>query len=197
MEQYAKKPAAEEHFVGLDVSLKTVSICVVDEAGVVLWRGDVVNEPAVVAASLSRRAPHLVRAVLETGSCGVHLYRGLVAAAVPVVCVCARQAKGALKCWITKTDANDAEGLAQLARTGWYREVHVKSGEAHVVRAHLLARRQLGKARRDFENQIRAMLRVFGVKVGAVARGRRPTGRERGAARGDGAPASRGPGAHR
>lgn len=172
MEQYAKNAAAEEHFVGLDVSLKTVSICVVDGGGVVVWRGEVINDPAAVAASLSRRAPHLARAVLETGSCGIYLYRGLVAAAVPVVCVCARQAKGALKSWINKTDANDAEGLAQLSRTGWYREVYVKSGEAHVVRAHLLARRQIGKARRDFENQIRAMLRVFGLKVGAVAQGR-------------------------
>jgi len=34
-----------------------------------------------------------------------------------------------------------------------------------VIRAHLLARR-------DFENQIRAMLRVFGIKAGTVAKGR-------------------------
>lgn len=161
-----------EQYAGLDVSLKAVSICVSDKAGSVLWRGEVANESTVVAKALLRHAPGLTRALLETGSSGVHLYRGLVSAGVPVVCVCARHAKSVLKCKVNKSDANDAEGLAQLARTGWYREVYVKSAEAHVIRAHLLARGQLAKARRDMENQIRAMLRVFGFKVGAVARGR-------------------------
>jgi len=161
-----------EQYAGLDVSLKAVSICVCDGAGAVSWRGEVANEADVVGAVLSRHAPHLVQAVLETGSCGIHLYRRLGAARVPVICVCARHAKGVLKCKVNKSDANDAEGLAQLARTGWYREVHVKSAEAQVIRAHLLARRQIAKARRDFENQMRALLRGFGIKVGAVARGR-------------------------
>ncbi len=172
MEEYAKEAVRNEHFVGLDVSLRDVSICVSDGAGEVLWRGDVINDPAAVASALSRHAPRLVRCVLETGSCGIHLYRGLEAAGVPIVCICARHAKGVLKCKVNKTDANDAEGLAQLARTGWYREVYVKSADAHVIRAHLLARRQITKARRDFENQIRALLRVFGLKVGAVAKAR-------------------------
>jgi len=78
---------------------------------------------------------------------------------------------------VNKTDANDAEGLAQLARTGWYRAVYVKSCDAHVIRAHvirahLLARRQAARARRDIENQIRALLRSFGLKVGAGSRRR-------------------------
>jgi Transposase and inactivated derivatives len=110
-------------------------------------------------------------AVLETGSCSIYLYRGLKALDVPVVCVCSRHAKGVLRCRVNKNDANDAEGLAHLARTGWYREVYVKSADAHEIRAHLLARKQIAKARRDFENQIRAMLRAFDLKVGQVAKG--------------------------
>ncbi len=51
-------------------------------------------------------------------------------------------------------------------RTGWYRRGYVKSAEAHVIRAHLLARGQAAKARHDFENQIRALLRISGYKVG-------------------------------
>jgi len=162
----------KEQYAGLDVSLKSVSIYISDEAGKLLWRDEVENEPSKVAQALAHRAPKLIRAVLETGSCGVYLYRGLKELGVPVVCVCARHAKGALRCRVNKNDANDAEGLAQLARTGWYREVYVKSTDAHEIRALLLARKQIAKARRDFENQIRAMLRVFGLKVGEVARGR-------------------------
>lgn len=166
------KQSTKEQYAGLDVSLKSVSICVSDGTGKVQWRGEVTNEPSEVAQVLSRRAPNLVRSVIETGSCGIHLYRSLEALDVPVVCVCARHAKSALRCRTNKNDANDAEGLAHLARTGWYREVYVKSAEAHEIRALLLARKQVTKARRDFENQIRAMLRVFGLKVGQVARGR-------------------------
>jgi transposase len=160
-----------DEYAGLDVSLKAVSICVCDAAGAVRWRGEVANEPEVVAQTLARHAPHLTRAVLESGSCGIHLHRELRALSIPIVCICARHAKGVLKCKVNKNDANDAEGLAQLARTGWYREVYVKSAEAHVIRAHLLARQQIAKARRDFENQIRAMLRTFGLKVGVVTKG--------------------------
>lgn len=161
-----------EQYAGLDVSLKAVSICVSDASGFVVWRGEVANDPSVVSRSLSRHAPHLVRAVLETGSCSIYLYRGLATLGLPIVCVCARHAKGVLQCRINKNDANDAEGLAQLARTGWYREVYVKSTSAHEIRAHLLARKQVAKARRDFENQIRALLRTFGLKVGQVTRAR-------------------------
>lgn len=166
------KNSTKEQYAGLDVSLKSVSICISDAAGKVRWRGEAMNEPSEIAEVLSRRAPNLVRAVIETGSCGIALYRGLDGLGVPVVCICARHAKGALRCRVNKNDANDAEGLAHLARTGWYRAVYVKSTEAHEIRTLLLARKQVNKARRDFENQIRAMLRVFGLKVGQVARGR-------------------------
>jgi len=166
------KKSIKEQYAGLDVSLKSVSICISDKTGELLWRGEVENEPSEVAQVLVRRAPNLIRAVLETGSCGIYLYRGLKELGIPVLCVCARHAKGVLRCRVNKNDANDAEGLAQLARTGWYREVYVKSTDAHEIRALLLVRKQVVKARRDFENQIRAMLRVFGLKVGEVARGR-------------------------
>jgi len=39
-----KKPI-KEVYAGLDVSLKSVSICISDEEGKVQWRGEVVNEP--------------------------------------------------------------------------------------------------------------------------------------------------------
>lgn len=64
------------------------------------------------------------------------------------------------------------KGLAHLARTGWYREVAAKRPEIRLARSLLLARRQLTKQRRDLENQVRALLRGFGLTVGTVARSR-------------------------
>ena len=57
-----------------------------------------------------------------------------------VVCLDARHARAALKMQINKTDQNDAEGLAQIVRTGWHRAVHVKSFGSHRARAFFGAR---------------------------------------------------------
>jgi transposase len=57
----------------------------------------------------------------------VHELRNL---GLEVVCLDARHARAALKMQINKTDQNDAEGLAQIVRTGWYRSHVLVSGEA-------------------------------------------------------------------
>jgi len=80
--------------------------------------------------------------VVETGGQSSWLHRELTARGLPVVIVDARRAKAVLSCRLNKTDANDAEGLAQLARTGWYREVAAKRPATRLVRALLLARQQ-------------------------------------------------------
>ena len=56
------------------------------------------------------------------------LYHGLQALGLTVVCIESRRAYQSLKSLAThKTDRNDARGLAHLARTGFYKPVHVKS----------------------------------------------------------------------
>ena len=84
-----------------------------------------------------------MRIGLETGPLTTWLWQALTDAGLPMVCLDARQAKAALNMRINKTDDNDAEGLAQLVRSGWYREVRVKSREAMLVRSLIGARTQL------------------------------------------------------
>jgi transposase len=143
---------------------------VVDGSGAVVSRGREVTHPELVAAAIGRLAPCARVVVLETGGQSSWLQGGLEAQGVAAVIVDARRAKAVLNCRLNKTDANDAEGLAHLARTGWYREVAAKRPETRLVRALLLARRQLVKQRRDLENQVRALLRGFGLSVGSVNR---------------------------
>ena len=69
-----------------------------------------------------------------------------------------------------KTDRNDARGLAHIMRTGWFKEVHVKSHESQKLRVLLNNRRCLLDKRLDIDSQIRGTLKVFGLKTGKVSR---------------------------
>jgi transposase len=75
----------------------------------------------------------------------------------------ARHDRAALSLQINKSDANDADGLAQIVRTGWYREVEVKSIESHLVRAALGVRKQLVGMRTKIINQMRGLMKIFGL----------------------------------
>lgn len=85
-----------------------------------------------------------------------------------VECLDARHARSALKMQLNKTDQNDAEGLAQIMRTGWFRSVHVKSYETHRVRALLGARAQLVGMTTRLSNHIRGVLKRFGLLPGSI-----------------------------
>jgi len=150
-----------KQYIGLDLSQKVTHICVVDETGEVVGRGREVTQPELLAAAIGKLAAQVERVILETGGQSSWLQRELRALGVPALIVDARHAKGALSCRLNKTDANDAEGLAQLARTGWYREVSAKRAEVRIARSLLLARQLLVKQRRDLENQVRGLLRGF------------------------------------
>ena len=98
----------QSHYVGLDVSLETTSICVVDDAGALIWRGKCSSDPDTITATLRQHAPGAVRVGLETGQLSNWLTLSLRRRGVPVVCMDARHAKAALSLQINKTDANDA-----------------------------------------------------------------------------------------
>lgn len=155
-------------YAGLDVSDKAAHICVVDVEGVVVRRDVVASDPEVLAKWLKRHCPSLVRAVMETGALSSFLYHGLVERDVPAICICARHAKKALSARINKSDANDAESLAQLARTGWFKPVHMKAEGTHIDRAALKIREQLVSSRNAMASQLRGMLKLFGLRLGKV-----------------------------
>ena len=157
------------HYVGLDVSQELTSVCVVDQQGAVVWRGKCASDPDAIAGAIRQHAPRIVRAGLETGLLSNFLTRSLRARHVPVVCLDARHAKAALRVQINKTDANDAHGLAQVVRTGWFREVAIKSMDAQSLRLLLVARAQLVSQRQAIANTVRGLLKAFGhvVRKGA------------------------------
>ena len=84
---------------------------------------------------------------------------------MPAICIDARHAKAALDMAANKTDANDADGLAHLAEVGFYREVRVKGFDSMLIRTLVTARRQLLKMRLQMSNQIRGLMKTFGLVV--------------------------------
>jgi transposase len=95
----------------------------------------------------------------------------LKAAGLPVVCMDARHAHAALSVRPSKSDRNDARGLAEMVRMGWYREVQVKSLAAHERMALLGVRRRLVDMRVEIDGQIRGILKTFGLVVGSGNKG--------------------------
>jgi transposase len=161
----------QQHYVGLDVSLETTSICIIDSNGAVVWRGKCATEPDAICRVVRAPAPALARVGLETGQLSNWLTLGLRRRGLPVVCLDARHAKAALSLQVNKTDANDALGLAQIVRTGWFREVAIKSMDAQTLRLLLMARAQLVSQRQAVANNIRGLLKTFGHVIARGCKG--------------------------
>src|SRR3954451_2342778 len=162
--------AAVKHFAGLDVSLEETTVCVVDEEGRIVREARVPSEPEALVAFLRGLGLALERGRLEACSPTAGRHEGLPAAALPAVCIETRHAKAAMGAMPNKTDRNDARGIAQIMRTGWYRAVHVKSPACRSWRALLAARRLVLNKMRDVENGLRALLREAGLKLGRPGR---------------------------
>ena len=159
-----------KQYVGLDVSLEQTAVCIVDEQGKALWRGKCASTPEAIAAFIHVKAPHVERIGLESSPLSTWHWHELKKRGLPVICLDTRHAKTALSLQVNKTDPNDALGLAQSVRTGWYREVTVKSLDSQVFRSFLSSRARQVEGRVDLINQIRGMLKPFGLVAGEGGR---------------------------
>ncbi len=153
-----------DQYIGLDVSMKETAISIRQD-GKRIWRGKCASDPQLLAAMIRKHAPEARRVVFETGPLSVWFYHALTAEGMPAICIDARHAKAALDMAANKTDANDADGLAHLAEIGFYREVRVKGFDSMLIRTLVTARRQLLKMRLQMSNQIRGLMKTFGLVV--------------------------------
>ncbi|MEO5325229.1 IS110 family transposase [Mesorhizobium sp. CC13] len=159
-----------KYFAGLDVSLEETAICVVDESSRIVKETRAASEPQALSDALRKLDLPLERIGLEACSLTAWLHDGLCAEGLPAICIETRQANAVMKTMPNKTDRNDARALAQIMRTGWYRQVHVKSRQCRLWRALLVARRTVLNEMRSIENVVRAILREAGVKLGTPSR---------------------------
>ena len=158
------------HYAGIDVSLEYSSVCVADASGKIVREAKVASEPEALIAWFGSLGICLERIGLEAGPLSQWLYAALKRAGLAVELLETRHVRDAFKAMPVKSDRNDARGIAQLMRLGWFRPVHCKSMEAQEVRAVLTARKLVQTKLLDVENSLRGILRGFGLKVGRTTK---------------------------
>jgi len=131
-----------KNYAALDVSMEQTAICVIDETGKKIIEGKVPTDPDAVTRWLADKACSLEKVGMETGPLAVWLWNEFTARGLPIVCLDARHASAALAM------------------------VRIKSHAAYVVRALLSARDALVGIRGKIENEIRGLLKTFGVMFG-------------------------------
>jgi transposase len=154
------------YYAGIDVSLEASSVCIVDGNGKIACESKIVSEPDALIAWLRGRKLELTRIGLEAGPLSQWLYAAMRQAGLAVELLETRHVRNALKTMPVKTDRNDARGIAQLMRLGWFRPVHCKSITAQETRALLTARKLVQAKLHDTEMSLRGILRGFGLKIG-------------------------------
>jgi transposase len=150
-------------FVGLDVSLKTTSICVVEADGSPIWEGKAESEPTSLVKALLRWRGKITLVGIEACPLSEWLYGALVESGFQTVCIETRHAQRFLSSRPNKTDRSDARGIADMMRLGHYRPVHVKSKASQLLRTVLIARKKFVDHMLAIENTIRGLL--FAAKV--------------------------------
>ena len=153
-------------YAGIDVSLECSSVCVVDANGKIVREAKVASEPEALIAWFRSLGFDLERIGLEAGPLSQWLFAAMKAAGLAVELLETRHVRDAFKAMPVKSDRNDARGIAQLMRLGWFRPVHCKSMSAQETRSLLTARKLVQSKLRDVENSLRGILRGFGLKVG-------------------------------
>lgn len=155
-----------EQYAGIDVSLESASVCVVDASGRIMQEAKVASEPQALITWFGKTGVEMSRIGLEAGPLSQWLYAGMRDAGLAVELLETRHVRDAFKAMPVKTDRNDARGIAQLMRLGWFRPVHCKSLPAQELRAVLTARKLVQGKHHDMETSLRGILRGFGLKVG-------------------------------
>jgi transposase len=155
-----------EHYAGIDVSLEYSSVCIVDATGRIVKEAKVLSEPEPLIVWFGSLGFEVARIGLEAGPLSQWLYAAMKSTGLPVELLETRHVRDAFKAMPVKSDRNDARGIAQLIRLGWFRPVHCKSVAAQEMRSLLTARKLLQSKLFDVEMSMRGILRGFGLKVG-------------------------------
>ena len=157
-----------KHYVGLDVSMKKTSVCIVNEGGKIVHESIVNTDPHALADVIEKIGLNIELVGFESGSLSHYLMQGFRERALNAVCIDARKMSAILSLRVNKTDKNDARGIAEALRVRMFTRVHEKSREAIDTGMILAARRTLINQRTQVKNCVRGLLKAYGIRMGSV-----------------------------
>ena len=153
-----------KYYAGIDVSLKDVYITIIDDKGNVVKEGFVVNDYKLISKYMDGYSYEKIG--IESGQLSIHLCKSLIKEGLNVICVDARHMAAALSARINKNDKNDAYGIANMMRLGWYRSIQIKSDKSCSYKILLGSRRQLVNVHQRLKGSIRGLLKIYGICLG-------------------------------
>jgi transposase len=154
-----------KHYAGLDISMKETFICIMDQQGTVVHKGKCKTDPEEIFQHLNASQYQLEKVGLESGSLSGYITKSLREKGIAAICIDARKMAAVLSVRINKTDANDAEGIAEAMRCNLYREVMLKTKEELQISIILKTRRTALEQRTEIINTIRGLLKNYGVTL--------------------------------
>jgi len=156
-----------KYYTGLDVSLKTTFVSIIDDKGKIVKEGNVGSDVVSLSSYLRQQGFKYELIGIESGQLSIPLCKGLIKEGLPVICVDSRHMAAALSARINKNDRNDSRGIAQMLRAGLYKEVKIKSDESCQLKMLFGGRRQLVTTRQQLMGTIRGLLKIYGIKIGS------------------------------
>jgi len=157
-----------KYYAGLDVSMKTTSICIVNQEKKIVFESEVETDPKAIFSAIQQTKLDIENSAVESGSISHWLVQELSKKKMPIVCVDARKMSRVLSININKNDKNDARLIAEALRCGFYSEVHQKPQEDVEMKILMGSRRSLIETHTKLKNTIRGHLKAFGIRLGTA-----------------------------
>lgn len=152
-----------KYYTGLDVSLKTTAICIINQDGKIVFEESIPTDPATISAVIKDTKLDIERVAIESGSISHWLEQELCKRGLPIVCIDAHKMSKVLAININKTDKNDARLIAEALRCNFFSVVQPKSQENVEAQILINSRRTLKNISTQLKNTMRGHLKAFGI----------------------------------
>lgn len=156
------------YYIGLDVSMKTTFICVLNKEGQICHEAQVDTDPTSIADHLDKQNIKNALIGFESGSLTHYLMTGFKEKGLLAVCMDARKLKAILSIKINKTDKNDARGIAEALRCKLFTSVHSKPMSSLEKTMLLSTRKTLVEQQVQLKNTVRGLLKTFGIRLNSI-----------------------------
>lgn len=158
-----------KYYTGLDVSMKTTFICIVNQERKVVFQDSVPTDPIYITKAIEDTGLAIEKIAVESGSMSYWLVKELRHKGLPVICIDSRRMARVLSLNINKTDKNDAQMIAEAVQSHFYAEVHQKSQENVEAQILIHSRRTLKITANQLKNAVRGHLKAFGILLGGCS----------------------------